>query len=1108
MRTPDDLPRRGRERRPSPMASQRSRILLGVVIAALVILLLSLRGIAGVYTDYLWFDSLDQGAVWRGLLGARIFLGVVFILLFFAMAWANFYVADRLAPPFRPAGPEDELLERYHELVAGRMHWIRLVVAGLLAVIAGAGASSEWNSWILFRHGGTFGIDDPQFNSDVGFYMFQLPFLSFVVDWLFASLLIILIITAVAHYLNGGIRVQTQAPRVSPQVKAHLSLLLAGLALIRAVDYWLQRFELTVSSQGVVDGVSYTDSNAQLPALNLLVLISLAAAGLFIFNIFRRGWTLPVVAVALWGVVAVVVGGVYPAYVQRFQVEPNESVRETELMERNMEATRFALGLDGIRTEPFSPRSTPANEVDLSGYEPTVRNIRLWDPSDAIALQAYQQLQQIRAYYEFTDIDVGRYEMDGEMTGVGVGLRTVDGSRIPISGWEGRHLAYTHGYGAVLAPSGATDDREPEFLTQDIPQRSVNDSLPEGNPQVYFSEDLSGYVMTGTGRDEIDYETDEETVITEYDGEDGVGAGSLLRRTAFALRFGDINPIISGFMSGDTRVHYIRDVRERVETLAPFLHTDADPYPVLLEDRTVWVLDMYTTSDRFPYGQRANVDELAGDSGLRHNFNYVRNSVKAVVDAYDGTVSFYIVDDEDPIVAAYDSAFPGLFSDGTPESDGGEMPDDLVPHLRYPEDLFRTQTIAWQRYHLQEVDKFYSQGDRWNVAIDPGTVGGEGTTPVTDASGEIVDRLEARIPPYYQVLQLPGEQEPEFAMLRPFVPFSEDDQRQQLSALMVARSDPEHYGELIVYQMPTGDLPDGPGIAAANIRSNEDVSRIETFLGQAGSRVHYGNLLLLPLGDSTAFVDEDGFVLADTGGVLEDEDGTRVMVEEDTTEDGEPVARLVDEDGDPVSIEEGGQVVDEDGNVLEDEDGEPLVTGLALDETGNVMLDEEGNLPRGGITGDLVYVQPFYVEPEDRRLPALRFVIVYYGGEVVIEGTLQEALEAIFGEQVETLEDPETLGEELTEAIDDAGLEDVDEADEPDPADEAEEADEPETEISDDLTADELVQQAWDALDEAAAALDEGDLGTYQEKGDEAQDLLEEALDRNRAETEGDDEDE
>jgi uncharacterized membrane protein (UPF0182 family) len=855
MRAPDDLPRRAPRRK----NGRRGRTILIIGVIAAFILLTSLRGIAGFYTDYLWFDSLDQTGVWRGILGAKLSLALIFMVGFFLLAWANLLIADRIAPPFRLAGPEDELLERYHDIVDDRMGWLRIIICVLLAIIAGSGVSSEWDSWVLFTNGGDFGIEDPQFHNDIGFYVFRLPFLSFVVDWLFASLLIVIIVTTVAHYLNGGIRVQPPAPRVTPQVKAHLSVLLAALALVKAADYWLQRFELTVSSRGVVDGATYTDVQAQLPALNLLVLISLAAAVLFVANIFRRGWTLPVLAVGLWVFVAVVVGGIYPQYVQRFRVQPNESAKERPYIERNIEATRAALNLSEVRTERFAPKNDPA-EVSLAGAEPTIRNIRLWDPAARLSGQTFEQLERIRNYYGINDIDVDRYEVGGQLTQFNIGARTINRAGVPGDSWENDHIAYTHGYGVVLAPSNASQGTEPDFLVGNVPPE-IDPSLAESGlsleqPGIYFGEDLDGYVVVGADREEIDFQDEDSTQLTTYSGKDGVPADSLVRRVAFALRFGDLNPLISDFMTDESKVVYKRDVVDRVHSLAPFLDADADPYPAVVEGQVTWIVDLYTTTSRYPYAQQADTDQLTQGSGLDHDLNYVRNSVKATVDAYDGTVTLYVMDDDDPIIAAYEDAFPDLF---TP---GDEMSEALRAHLRYPEDLFRIQTAAYARYHLTDPDNFFTQEDAWRVARDPGTAGADPSTQVTDEAGQATgEQRAARIAPYYQLLQLPqgasGEAisaEAEMVLMRPFVPFSDDDRNQLLTAFMAARMDGESYGELVVYEMPTRDLPDGPGIAASNIRGNENVSRDETELGRGGSQVLYGNLLLVPVDNALLYV--------------------------------------------------------------------------------------------------------------------------------------------------------------------------------------------------------------------------------------------------------------
>jgi uncharacterized protein len=847
MRAPDDLPRRAPRRK----GGRRGRTLLIVGVIAAFVLLTSLRGIAGFYTDYLWFDSLDQTGVWRGILGAKLILALIFMVGFFLLAWSNLLIADRIAPPYRMAGPEDELLERYHDIVDDRMGWLRVIICALLAIIAGSGVSSEWNSWILFTNGGDFGIEDPQFHNDIGFYVFRLPFLSFVVDWLFASLLIVIIVTAVAHYLNGGIRVQPPSPRVTPQVKAHLSVLLAVLALVKTADYWLQRFELTTSTRGIVDGASYTDVKAQLPALNLLVLISLCAATLFVVNIFRRGWTLPAVAVGLWMFVAVVAGGIYPQYVQRFRVQPNESARERPYIERNIEATRAALSLSDVTTQRFVPQ-TNAGDVQLAGAEPTVRNIRLWDPAARLSGQTFEQLQRIRNFYNINDVDVDRYAIDGQPTQVNIGVRTINPDGVPGDSWEAAHLAYTHGYGVVMAPSNASEGNEPQFVMGDIPQRDI-ESITLDQPGIYFGEDLDGYIVVDTNRDEIDFQDAEgETQTTTYAGDDGVEANSLVRRAAFALRFGDLNPLISDFMTDNSRVVYVRDVIERVTKLAPFLHADTDPYPVVVDGQVQWVVDLYTTTSRYPYAQMADTDQVSSASGLNRRFNYVRNSVKATVDAYDGTVTFYVMDDKDPIIDAYRDAFPDLFSDDP-------LPEDLQAHLRYPEDLFRVQTTAYARYHLDDPDDFFNQDDAWRVARDPGTAGADPSTQVTNEQGQVTGAQAPRIAPYYQLLQLPNEsgevsREAEMALMRPFVPFSEDDRSQLLTAFMAARMDPGHYGELVVYEMPSGDLPDGPGIAAGKIQADETVSELESLLGRGGSEVLYGNLLLVPVDNAPLYV--------------------------------------------------------------------------------------------------------------------------------------------------------------------------------------------------------------------------------------------------------------
>ncbi len=845
MRAPSDMPppRRRRRRR----LSSRARTALIVVAVGLFVLIISARGIAGFYTDYLWFDQLGQGDTFRTILLAKISLAAIFIGVFFVLAFTNLVIADRIAPRFRPMGPEEELLRRYHEIVDDRSGWVRAGVALLFAVIAGAQVSSQWNEWLLFTNRVDFGIEDPQFHTDIGFYVFQLPFLSFVVSWLFAALVIVLIVTAVAHYLNGGIRVQNPGPRVTDRVKAHLSVLLALLALVKAADYWLQRYELTLSSRGTVDGALYTDVKAQLPAIYLLLMIAGLSVALLIYNIWRRGWVLPVLAVGLWGFVAIVAGGIYPAAVQRLKVDPAESSREAPYIARNIEATRAALGLDGVTTQEFNYNEDLTPE-QLQSNAGTVRNIRLLDPG--VVPETYQQLQAERPFYRLNDLDVDRYEINGETTQVVISARELSTSGIPQQSWEGQHVAYTHGYGAAVAPANAvTSEGRPDFVVDDIPVSSTSPSLDIEQPGIYVGENLPGYSIVGTTREEIDYQdANGETVTSQYEGDAGVSMDGFLRRAAFALRFWETEPLVSNFLTDDSRILYVRDIQDRVETLAPFLHWDNDPYPVIVDGRIQYVLDAYTTSDQYPYAQGADTDQVEDGSGLDHSFNYVRNSVKAVVDAYEGTVSLYIVDPDDPIVEAYSRAFPDLFESID------DMPEALQENLRYPEDLFRIQTTAWGRYHIDGAQSFYEQAGGWEVAQDPGnSTQASEQEETTNAQGEVVSSQEARIDPQYLLMRLPGEDQEDFLILRSFVPQAGDQERKELTAFMVAKSDPENYGQIEVFEMQTADV-DGPAIVGSNILSNEEIASEVTLIDQRGSQAIFGNLLLIPIEESILYV--------------------------------------------------------------------------------------------------------------------------------------------------------------------------------------------------------------------------------------------------------------
>ncbi|MFM7068478.1 MAG: UPF0182 family protein [Actinomycetes bacterium] len=848
MRVPEDMMGDGESGSPKSPKSSRRRAWLAVVAVLLVVLLLSLRAIATFWTDFLWFDSLDYSTVWRRLLSAKVTLGVAATLVFFVILLLNLVIADRLAPPFVPvAGPEDEILVRYRELVTGRRRLLWLVVSLVIAVIPGMSASAQWREWLLFRFGGSFGQKDPQFGTDIGFYVFRLPFLSSVVDWLFAYLVVTAIAVAIVHYLNGAIRLHAVGQRVTPNAKAHLSVLLALAALVKAADYWLQRFELTTSGGRSFDGAGYTDVNATLPAIQLLILVSVFAAGLLLVNIWRKGWVLPAIVVALWALLAVVAGGFFPAFVQRFQVDPAELAKEKPYIERNIEATRDALGLADVKSQNFAytPKLTAQA---LAGQRSNLDNARLLDPS--IILPTIQNLQFQREYYTFRDVDVDRYSVASDREPVVISSRELNLDGVSNPSWEKLHLVFTHGYAVALAPANKVNERgEPEFLVQGIPAE-VTGLPPLTRPEIYHGEDMTGYAIVGTKQTELS--TDD--VTTKYDGDSGVTLSSMPRRAAFALRFGEIEPLISNYVERSSKVIFVRDVMERVRTVAPFLELDQDPYPILIDGRVKYVIDGYTTTSRYPYAQQINATEV--DATTAGSFNYIRNSVKAVVDAYDGTVKLYLTDDlygaDDPIIRAYVKAFPDLFS--------GAIPPEVLEHARYPEFMFKAQTTAWGRYHQTNPSTFFNNSDRWAVAQQPPD---RATGASVDADTVAVTGQQPRIEPYYQMIQSTPKDDPAFVLTRPFVLASGDDSGRNLTAVMAASSDPGAYGTLSQVVMVTerkdgtverNNSVDGPLQANQKMVTYDPVSSYQSLVGSRGSRVRFGNLLILPFGNSLLYL--------------------------------------------------------------------------------------------------------------------------------------------------------------------------------------------------------------------------------------------------------------
>lgn len=830
----------------------RGRRWLLVGLAVVVVVLVSLRWLADFYTNFLWFHYEGLTSLWSGVLGAKLFLGSVFVVAFLLGMWANLAIVDRCAPDLSSLGAEDELVRRWRTFSGRHRILIRTLVALALALLVGIGASGHWQQWILFRHAVPFGVKDPQFHMDVGFFVFQLPFYQFLVSWTFLALAVMLVVTTLAHFLSGGIRLQGPGRRVTPQVKAHLSLMLALIALVKAAGYYLQRFQLDTSTRGYAEGAFYTDVHATLPALTLLVLVSLAAMVILIVNLRRQGFILPILGVGLWALVSVVVGAIYPAAVQAFSVRPAQSTKELPYIARNISATRAAMGVSGVTTEAYGGTGS-LTAADLSS-QPGLGSIRLWDPN--FAQSSFDKLQDLHSYYQLTGLSVDRYPLDGVMTPVVIGVRQVDSSELPAQSWVNVHLQYTHGYGAVLSPANEVGpDGDPEFVIGNLPPYSSHGAPVLTQPAVYFGLSTPGspnYVVAGSKQPEVDYEqANGSNVKSAYRGTGGVPAGSFLRRAAFAIRFGDLSLLLSHLVTPSSRIMWTRNVVDMVHQAAPFLALDSSPYPVILDGQIDWVIDAYTTSDDYPYAEQAQTSALSSTSGLHKSFNYVRNSVKVLVNAYSGTMTFYAWDPHDPILQAYMKAFPHLF---TPRS---KMSPALLDQLRYPKDLFTVQAETLGNYHITNAKAFYNATDAWNLSQDPGanlTGSSHGTASGSGGTGAGVPRMA----PTYEVMALPGSSSLQFELLEPFVPSGgkgqSGNQAQNLTAFLAVSSDPSSYGSMELYTTPRGQLIDGPAMVNAMINADHTISSEITLLDSHGSQAQLGAVMMVPVGQSLLYV--------------------------------------------------------------------------------------------------------------------------------------------------------------------------------------------------------------------------------------------------------------
>jgi hypothetical protein len=824
----DDRPTPFPGRRGDGPPNVRRWVIIGGLVVLAFILFGFLGGIVNLVTDLMWYDALGARDVLTTRLWAQLGLFGIGFVAFLVPALLSIWLARRIAPqvPVRRIG-EFEIPDASRVVTA-----ILVGVVVLLALISGGAWSGAWETVLLWANGADFGTNDPYFGRDIGFYIFDIPLLRFAQGWAVAST-VGFIVLSLAAYAAGAMRWQF---RLSAPVRAHLSVLGALLLAAIAVGYQLDIFELSYSVRGsgpaAVQAVTYTDLQAQQPAFVILTFAALAAATLLLANIwFRTLWLVGIAAVS-WLGLSIIVGGAYPTFVQTVQVNPNELNVERPYLVNHLDATRAAFDLDAIETRRFTGEQELTRAV-FDGDAATVENLRLWDYRPLLTTFGQQQI--LRRYYTFTDVDIDRYEIGGEQRQIMLSARELDVERFGADRtWTNERLVFTHGYGITAVPVDAvTDAGTPDYLVSGI---GSEPRLPIGEPRIYFGEKTDTYIITSTTTAEFDYPLDtdeggEAGTETVWDGTTAVGIGNPLARLLFAMRFGDLNLLISDQLTEESEILFRRAIQERVPEIAPFLAYDGDPYLVSADDRLVWLWDAYTLSDRYPNAAPVSEGRFAG-------VNYIRNSVKVAIDAYNGTVRFYLADPDEPIAAAYARIFPELFEPLD------AMPAELRAHVRYPEDLFTTQNQVFRLYHLPANEggatTFYNEDDRW--AIPQAVVAG---------GGDLVE-------PYYVIMRIPGQDEAEFVLIQPMVP----EDRPNMIAWVAARMDGDRYGERIAFQFPTGTTTQGPVQIEGRIGADDAISEQITLWSNAGSQVVRGNLLVLPIGEDALLYVEPIFLQA------------------------------------------------------------------------------------------------------------------------------------------------------------------------------------------------------------------------------------------------------
>ncbi len=844
-----------RPRQPKPSGGTRTRqkVLVPTLITLAALLFLG-SIFTSVYTDRLWFKSVGYSDVFQSILFTRISLFVIMGLIFGLFVMVNLYIAYRTRPEIVSARRDDPAY-RYRLALTPILKPIGIGLFIVITAFAGSVGASHWDTYKQWRNGGSFGVNDPQFGKDAGFYVFDYPWLRFLTSFSFAMIIIAVLAVLFLNYVYGGIRIAGRGPKLTRAAQVHLSVLIGIGVLTRAVSYYLDRFGLVVGSSGLFDGVGFTDANARIPSKNILIGVAIVCALLFFATIFIRSWALPAIGLGLLVLSSILIGAIWPAVMQAFQVKPSEPDKEGPYIARNIEATRQAYDVADTEVESYSATTELTPEALASSAESRV-STRLLDPT--LISDAFEQLQQVRGYYSVpTTLDVDRYKLEGDEvpqdTIIAARELNLEGLQASQRNWANDHTVYTHGYGIIAARGNERGPNgEPVFTAKDIPP--VGEIKTEVAPRIYFGEQSPSYSIVGRPEGAAPIEVDiprggsassegdaENVTQNTYDGEGGVPVGNLFHKALYAFKFAEPNIVLSNRVNENSKILYDRNPRDRVKKVAPWLTVDGDTYPAVVDGRVVWIVDGYTTSNSYPYSEHRSLREATADTLTDGNaqaalptdqVNYMRNSVKAVVDAYDGTVKLYEWDTEDPVLKTWKRVFPGVIEDKSEISQG------LLEHLRYPVDLFKVQRDVLQRYHVTDAQTFYEDGERWKVPEDP---------TASEASGVLQ-------PPYYLSTSRPGEETPKFSLTSVYLPNS----RQNLAAFVSVNSeatDTENFGKMQILQLPSETQIPGPSQIANSFQTDRGVTQaLLQFEQSREARILRGNLLTLPVGGSLLYV--------------------------------------------------------------------------------------------------------------------------------------------------------------------------------------------------------------------------------------------------------------